>query len=67
MPIKYFCDVCGEETKRNYVSERLNPELGDGKVKCEVIVAINGSWNGGVICETCLRATLTQPEHIKVG
>jgi hypothetical protein len=27
-----------------------------------VIVAINGTWNGGVICEECLRDALRQPE-----
>jgi hypothetical protein len=61
--IKYFCDVCGEETKRNYVTERLKPEFCDDncKVKCEVIVAVGG-WNNGVICEECLRYALTQPE-----
>jgi hypothetical protein len=60
--IKYFCDVCGEETKRNYVQERLKPVFSNGKVECEVIVAINGTWNGGVICEECLRDALRQPE-----
>ena len=66
MGIKFFCDVCGEETKRNYVSERLKPELVYGpserEVRCEVIVAINGTWNDGVICEKCLREVLTEPE-----
>jgi hypothetical protein len=61
--IKYFCDVCGEETKRNYVTERLKPELQQRvKVECEVIVAMNGTTNGGVICEECLRTVLAQPE-----
>jgi hypothetical protein len=62
--IKYFCDVCGEETKRNYVATRLKPELvyDSGKVVCEVVVAINGTWNGGVICRECLRIALRQPE-----
>jgi len=64
MGIKYFCDVCGVETKRNYVSERLKPELLYGEferaARCEVTVAINGAWNGGVICERCLRRVLSQ-------
>lgn len=61
--IKYFCDVCGEETKRNYVGERLIHEhvYNNGKVKCEVMVTINGTANGGVICEKCLRYVLIQP------
>ena len=70
MGIKYFCDVCGEETKRNYVSDRLKPfdkhihiiGVNGETVECEVIVAIDGSWNGGVICLECLCNALLQPE-----
>lgn len=69
MPMKYFCDVCGEETKRNYVTERLKPVFihKSGKVVCEVMVAINGTTNGGVICDQCLRYALTQPEEKEKG
>jgi hypothetical protein len=69
MPIKYFCDVCGEVTKRNYVSERLKPEFlhDSGKVVCEVMVAINGTTNGGVLCKECLRYALTQPEREEIS
>jgi hypothetical protein len=69
--IKYFCDVCGEETERNYVSQRLKPQRVYGLdkhneyrvVDCEVIVAINESRKGGVICEDCLRLVIMQPER----
>ena len=66
MGIKYFCDVCGNETERNYVSDRFTPELVHEKgsvITCKVMVAIDGTWNGGVICEQCLRNALTQPER----
>ena len=66
MVIKYFCDVCGEETERNYVSDRFKPELVHEKgsvITCKVMVAIDGTWNGGIICEKCLRDVLTQPER----
>jgi len=62
MGIKYFCDICGKETKRNYVTEKLKPERRDGTIQCEVTVAINRSWNDGVICENCLRRALLNDE-----
>lgn len=50
--IKYFCDMCGKEVKRNYISERFHPKKGNFKV--EVMVAFDNTWNDGIICKDCL-------------
>ena len=63
MGIKYLCDLCGKKIKRNYVTERLNPGRLDEKIRCEVIVAINGAWNDGVFCENHLRKSLLNDEQ----
>lgn len=55
--IKHYCDVCGKELDRNYVSDRLIRTM--GKVKTEVMVSIDGAWNHGDICLVCLMNVLT--------
>lgn len=50
--IKHFCDVCGCETTRNYVSDRLKRSCKDFQV--EVTVGKNPTWNRGDICLKCL-------------
>jgi len=60
--IKYFCDVCGNEIKRNYADERLCRRLGDFGV--EVLVSFRGISNKGEICLHCLMEVLTRGEDI---
>jgi len=68
---KQFCDVCEKEIKRNYVGNRLkkkkiinrtNTEPNAAgcktKIEIEVMVAVNGMWNEGTICEDCLMKVL---------
>ena len=64
MPMKYRCDFCDVETERNYVTERLKTllDVGGVTVECEVMVVINGHWNGGIICKECLRKALNSEE-----
>ncbi len=57
--IKRYCDVCKEETDRNYVTNRLVVQKNKA-AKAEVVVAINGAWNAGEICHSCLMLILTE-------
>jgi len=50
--IKYFCDSCGKETKRNYVSDRF--EFKVGKNTFAIIIATHDTWNSGELCLECL-------------
>lgn len=57
---KVFCDVCKEEIKRNFVSERFSPKK--GLIKLEVMVGFNGTWNAGEICLPCLKMVFNAGE-----
>jgi len=61
--IKYYCDVCGKELTRDYVEDRLVREL--DRVKVEVTVAIDGTWNKGDICGDCLIKAISKGKDIK--
>lgn len=52
--IRVFCDICGRDIT-DYTSSRATANL--GKLKIEVITAINGVWNGGHVCLDCIRDT----------
>ncbi len=58
MPYKMFCDECGYETSANYVSNRAI--ISWGEWKAEIILAHNGAWNDGILCENCLRFKLLE-------
>lgn len=69
---KHFCDVCGKQLKRNYVSDRhtptlkVEPESFDEKrvkVTAQVTVAVNDVWNEGDICLHCLLRVLKEGEE----
>lgn len=69
---KHFCDLCGAELKRNYVSDRHTPTLKiepgsfDGKrvrVTAQVAVAVDGVWNEGDIFLHCLLRVLKEGEE----
>jgi len=74
---KNFCDGCGEELTRNYVSERLKNEhefnfmkgsdFAGNKVKVEVMAGVNGTCNSGDLCLECLYDAVTggQYSHYK--
>ena len=53
---KYYCDCCGEEIKKSCTTHRYKKKkkIGNADVEVEVVVAINGAWNRGDICEKCL-------------
>lgn len=51
--IRRYCDVCGEEIKRNYVDQRLIRHLNEWRI--EIIVGHKDlGWNNGDICLKCL-------------
>jgi DNA-directed RNA polymerase subunit RPC12/RpoP len=60
---KYFCDVCGKSAKGDH-GNRIIRQL--GKVTIEVMVALNRTWNAGIVCEKCvLKAVNKGKEHPK--
>jgi len=71
--IRRFCDACGKEIAKNYVSDRLTAERtfkNDGKkvvVKVEVMVGTDNVTNKGDICRDCVIDTVnmadTRPQY----
>lgn len=60
MAVKHFCDVCGDEVGWNVVTERLkdSTNLRGRKVEVEITIGIDGTWNKGDLCKSCLFAAL---------
>ena len=58
MSYKAFCDKCGKETQRNYVSDRFAFTVGEYTFR--IIVATDHTWNSGVICLKCLRDAMNK-------
>lgn len=54
--IKVFCDVC-EKDITNYSNSRMIGK--NGRVTVEVITAVDGVWNGGHVCESCIEGALS--------
>ncbi len=50
--MKEFCDGCRKEVFRNYISDRF--ELNYETYSIRMILAYDGTWNGGSICNECL-------------
>ncbi len=53
--IRYFCDVCGKDIS-NYKQQRLQGKV--GRLNIEVLTAIDNCWNGGHVCEDCIKAAV---------
>ena len=51
---KTFCDNCQSEITEGKPKNRL--QFKAGKVAFEVIIAIDGLWNGGHLCERCAKS-----------
>lgn len=58
MSSKWFCDGCGTEITRNYVSKRLQRKR--GRFVAEVMVHTDGTSNKGDICLRCLMDVITK-------
>lgn len=54
--IKRYCDVCGFEILRNYVSNRLKStlDINGRKYTADVEVMTNGAANVGDLCLACV-------------
>lgn len=65
--IKYYCDNCGEETKRNYVGDRLKGEDIDTRISYELVLAYDKVWNGGVLCSRCIIKVLRRIISMLLG
>jgi len=63
---KWFCDVCGRELGRNYVSDRLR--VSDGLRVVEVTVGKKDkhglTWDKGDICRPCLMGIITNGHDV---
>jgi len=54
--IKEYCDKCGEEISRNYVTNRLRFRKCEGnRFFGEIMVGRDMTMNQGAICFHCLR------------
>ena len=69
--IRRFCDACGAEIERNYVSQRLVAEktfrrdrstLSPLKVKVECMVTIDDTSNSGDMCRDCIIDTVAMAD-----
>ena len=59
--IRRYCDVCGEEVKRSYVSDRLLKWFdGKNKMGVEIILGLNGTWNDGEFCLNCIQKAVNR-------
>lgn len=61
--IKYYCDGCGNELDRNYVSEKLLIKDAIGDPPCTYGIQVQAGrsndgvsvlWNAGELCRGCL-------------
>jgi hypothetical protein len=52
MPYKMYCDRCGKETDRNYISNRAIFVFEEWTA--EVMIAREGHYNQGILCVECL-------------
>jgi len=59
--IKLYCDTCGvaisEDANRTVFRLDLTPEH---SLQVDVIVAVDGVWNGGQTCLPCVRRAVTE-------
>ena len=63
--IKHYCDICAEEIKRNYVSERFCPhkKKSNHLWGLDVIVSQDGTFNKGELCLVCLKKIFNEGEE----
>ena len=53
MTARYFCDQCGDEvTDKRTTGNRIKRRR--DRVSVEVLVAVDGTWNDGHVCQGCV-------------
>lgn len=60
---KYFCDGCGMPMAEAPHGNRIKRTF--GRVSVEVLVALDGTWNGGEICRSCVIQAVAQGDDSK--
>jgi hypothetical protein len=60
--IRRFCDGCEREIKVSRRSNRILRE--NGRIKVEVLVAVDGCWNGGDVCAECVQAAVNMGRDV---
>lgn len=55
-----YCDSCDNEIPKgqNCVGSRIQLEL--GRVRIEIMVAVDNTWNNGHVCEDCIKKAVAQ-------
>lgn len=63
--IRRYCDACGREVERSVSKDRFRPstQVGGTVIDCEIMVAINGTWNAGDLCVECLKQTIEKGQE----
>ena len=54
MSSRYFCDICGDEIDKPQTKFLFD----HGRIKVEIMRAIDGTWNGGHACWSCVKAAM---------
>ena len=57
--IRYYCDICDREVKRNPVGTRVSGKGygrdGNNPINIEIIAGVGDGWNSGIVCASCFR------------
>lgn len=56
MATHYTCDICNSLMKS---SDHARLMVRSGRLSIEVLTAIDGVWNGGQVCHSCIRRAFT--------
>lgn len=59
MSVTYKCDVCGEVMEPDELNRIVDTV---GRVKFEVVHALDGTWNGGHVCHACIYAAIREAD-----
>ena len=52
---KYYCDNCQMELLPNEGNRIIREKITDEcRIKIEIMVAVNGVWNSGTLCNRCI-------------
>ena len=75
MSVRYYCDGCGKEVEtterlrralplRHVVVDGANGVERRNVVAVEVITAVNGTWNAGIVCQECVMRVVCSGEPV---
>ena len=56
--IRRYCDICGQEVRRDYTSDRLLKW--DHKIGIQITLGFNKTWNDGDFCLTCIQQAVNK-------